>query len=387
MDSFNNLNNFNNFNNSNNLNNFNAPQPPYPYNGGYVAPAPACPRPQYSPYPQYPPVREQTPEEKRAAQIRHEKRLVRKLGNRSGWSVFVVDILMNLLAIAISLSFMAADEASFLELENAMVSMVGMFAGGTFLILITNTKMRNAVTFKPVRSFKRCIAALSIGLAAIPLCNLFSQIVSDSLSMIGISQKSYGIIGADNVEITPLYIAVEVLCTAIIPAISEEYMFRGAILGSLKPYGEGFAIVMSSLLFGLLHGNFEQIPFAFLGGLFFGYIRVYTGSLIFPMILHFSNNLLAVVMDILENTCGGFIPGTKITVPDIVVLIYYTVFLTLAVIAFVKLSRRDKDFLRLNRPQSLISEKQKAVSFIASPGFIVFAALMALMTAFQYIVS
>ena len=56
--------------------------------------------------------------------------------------------------------------------------------------------------------------------------------------------------------------------------VVEELLFRGAIQGHLlrkwkKPL---WAIVVSSLIFGIVHGNWVQAPFAFVVGLALGWI-------------------------------------------------------------------------------------------------------------------
>lgn len=81
--------------------------------------------------------------------------------------------------------------------------------------------------------------------------------------------------------------------------VGEELFFRGAVLKSLQLYGSKFAIIISAVLFGLVHGNFEQIPFAFFAGLIFGYIAVKTDSLFYPIIFHIINNSWAVVHELL----------------------------------------------------------------------------------------
>ncbi len=89
---------------------------------------------------------------------------------------------------------------------------------------------------------------------------------------------------------------VEILYMAAIPAIFEELAFRGVVLKMLRPYGDVFAIVMSSLAFALIHGNFIQIPMTFCAGLFMGYAYVRTGNLWSSVIIHFINNSLAVLI-------------------------------------------------------------------------------------------
>lgn len=92
---------------------------------------------------------------------------------------------------------------------------------------------------------------------------------------------------------TALSIFLSFIRIAIVPAIAEEFVFRGAILNLLKPYGKKFAIIASSLLFGLLHGNVDQFIFAFLIGLYFAYVACKTESIIPSAIMHFLNNFLS----------------------------------------------------------------------------------------------
>jgi len=81
-----------------------------------------------------------------------------------------------------------------------------------------------------------------------------------------------------------------VICLAVVPAIFEELLFRKAIINASRKVGVGFAIIISSLMFGLIHMNLGQFIFATLLGLIFAYLYVKTGNIKIPMILHFLNN-------------------------------------------------------------------------------------------------
>lgn len=73
---------------------------------------------------------------------------------------------------------------------------------------------------------------------------------------------------------------------AVIAPLFEEFWFRGVVMESLRPYGNGFAIFVSALLFGLTHANFQQFFYATVLGICLGYIAVSTGSVIPTMIMH-----------------------------------------------------------------------------------------------------
>lgn len=72
----------------------------------------------------------------------------------------------------------------------------------------------------------------------------------------------------------------------IFAPIFEELWFRGVVLESLRPYGNGFAIFLTAILFGITHANLAQFFYATAIGVFLAYIAIHTGSIIVPMILH-----------------------------------------------------------------------------------------------------
>lgn len=89
---------------------------------------------------------------------------------------------------------------------------------------------------------------------------------------------------------------------AVTPAIFEELFFRKALIDFTLPYGKTFALIFSSLLFGLLHLNLSQSLFAFIMGLIFGGIYLYTKNIKIPMLIHFINNGFAAITMILPES-------------------------------------------------------------------------------------
>lgn len=73
----------------------------------------------------------------------------------------------------------------------------------------------------------------------------------------------------------------------------EEMVFRGAVLRTLLQRMEGHkwrAILISALLFSLVHMNPAQMPFAFIAGIFLGWIYSRTGSIVPGVLYHWVNN-------------------------------------------------------------------------------------------------
>lgn len=89
-----------------------------------------------------------------------------------------------------------------------------------------------------------------------------------------------------------------IISIVVMAPLVEELLFRGAIQGHLMrkwkmPY---LGIVVSSLIFGVVHGNPAQIPFAFVVGIALGWVYYLTGSLLPGVLMHFINNGSSVLL-------------------------------------------------------------------------------------------
>ena len=89
-----------------------------------------------------------------------------------------------------------------------------------------------------------------------------------------------------------------ILSIVVLAPFVEELFFRGAVQGYLlqkynRPY---IGIIISALIFGLMHANPAQIPFAFILGVVFGWVYYITGSLLPGIFMHFINNGSAVLL-------------------------------------------------------------------------------------------
>ena len=77
---------------------------------------------------------------------------------------------------------------------------------------------------------------------------------------------------------------------ALVLPILEELVFRKFLCSRLLPLGEGYAVFFSAIIYSLM-GELYQIPHAFLLGLFFAFIYVKTGKIIYSLIFHCAINL------------------------------------------------------------------------------------------------
>lgn len=95
-----------------------------------------------------------------------------------------------------------------------------------------------------------------------------------------------------NMVVTFIYM---VLCAPVL----EEYIFRKLIVDRTAKYGQGVAIVLSGLMFGLFHGNLNQFAYAFLLGMFQAFLYVKTGNLKITIGLHMCINFMGAVISVL----------------------------------------------------------------------------------------
>ena len=84
--------------------------------------------------------------------------------------------------------------------------------------------------------------------------------------------------------------------TILIAPLMEELVFRGVFYHRFRSYGKYFAAFCTAFFFALMHSNFLQFAPAFSMGIILFFIRDRYG-LPYSILLHFSNNLLAIVIN------------------------------------------------------------------------------------------
>lgn len=137
------------------------------------------------------------------------------------------------------------------------------------------------------------LCAFFIGLGGCAVANLVASYIMAMLDSVGITSPE----SPTFLESTPQSLCLNLVTMAVLPALLEEIAFRKCVLGTLQKYGNGTAIVVSALLFGVLHGGIAQSVFAFLMGLTFGLITVKTGNIRIAVAVHLVNNALSVLSE------------------------------------------------------------------------------------------
>ena len=134
------------------------------------------------------------------------------------------------------------------------------------------------------------------------------------------------------VNSNPLWLNLVII--ALLPAVVEEFIFRGLIFNGYKRRNPFMAILLSAALFGLIHMNINQFSYAFAIGVIFGFMAYATGSLLPSILSHFIINGTSVVISHLsvDKVTEPVATEVKLAVMD-----YVYAFAALAVVAAIGL--------------------------------------------------
>lgn len=170
-----------------------------------------------------------------------------------------------------------------------------MFLLPVFLFKIFRNKTIKQVfkdfSFKKL-NFKSVIICIAIGVLVFVLNIAVSSFFSVILSLFG--YENLGSSAEADYSIIAFIIAI--VTTAILPGFCEEIASRGMLLKGFNKLGWKKMILISGLLFGLMHLNIEQFFYATIIGWFLAFICISSGNIIPGMIIHFMNNALGTYM-------------------------------------------------------------------------------------------
>lgn len=91
-------------------------------------------------------------------------------------------------------------------------------------------------------------------------------------------------------------LSIQLLLMAVMPAVVEEFLFRGIFREPYRKRSILGAACMSGLIFGIIHMNVNQCAYAFVMGVAFSLLVEVSGSILCPMVAHFAVNANSVLM-------------------------------------------------------------------------------------------
>ena len=213
------------------------------------------------------------------------------------------------------------------------------------------------------------LGAFAISYALMYLSNLAGQFFTNIIGIIKGSPVDDAI--ADLVsELNPLTAFFVMVLLA--PAL-EEWIFRKLLVDRTIRYGEGTAIFLSGLMFGLFHGNLNQFVYTFLIGAFWAFIYVKTGRLRYTIYLHMALNFMGSIGSLVflgaistleggSSAMNGFHFLLGMLIPLAIVIPYLIVVFGLVISGIVLLVTNWKRFRLI--PAELFIPKEKRFSVI-----------------------
>lgn len=102
-----------------------------------------------------------------------------------------------------------------------------------------------------------------------------------------------------------------ILLVGVIPGICEELMFRGGLMGAWERRGTKKAVLITSVLFALLHGTILGLPVQLLMGLVLGFVLIVSDSLYVSMAYHTVHNSLTIFISYLSLQLADSMAGAE----------------------------------------------------------------------------
>ena len=155
---------------------------------------------------------------------------------------------------------------------------------------------------KKKMSVKHLIVAFIMCYAGTYVCNLLASILTGIIGALKQSDVENVMANLTSNISLPVNLFVVVICAPIM----EELLFRKTLIERTAHFGEGISILFSGLVFGLFHGNLVQFGYAFLLGVFFGFIYIKTKNIVYPIILHMVINFFGSFLGSIIMEKSGF---------------------------------------------------------------------------------
>lgn len=103
-------------------------------------------------------------------------------------------------------------------------------------------------------------------------------------------------------------VVVQLICMGIIVPVAEELMFRGLVFKRFREKSTFFsAVLLSSLIFGLMNGNLLQILYVGAMGMVLAYSYEICGTIKVPILLHITVNVMGILLT--DSALGAWIQG------------------------------------------------------------------------------
>lgn len=304
-----------------------------------------------------------------------KKKEIKKIGLLTGGafiSYILLQNLLSLLLVAFKLTDKYSNDTIFQSAVDTVLVIVSMLLPFHIFSkwMCKTSKVQEPLKLYAPKSKGEFILGVVAGSGLCMMASVATSYLTIILEVLGVKLTSPELsfpTGIGGFLITTIRIVV---CAAM----TEEICLRGYVMGNLRAYGDKFAIIMSALLFAVMHGNLIQAPFAFVSGLIIGYLTIKTGTMWTGIFIHAINNGVSVVISYMSEQ----IPERAANILSIFIIYALIMVGTLAFFLFFVMTREKN----LKNPCCQLTLGEKCKAFILNPTMIITFAYMIYITSF-----
>ena len=221
-------------------------------------------------------------------------------------------------------------------------------------VKVSKKNIRTGIVIYPI--------GLMVNTVLTSITSIITKLFSESGTTIPTADFSVDKASASAIIMTILYLV-------IVAPISEEIVFRGLILKALTPFGKKNAIIISALLFALMHKNIPQAIGAFAIGIIFAAADTKARSIIPSIIMHSLNNILPCLINI-----NASVKSTAITV--IYNFLVYAIVLVGITITILKGRQLLSLKTETEAEKSSLSERIKRIEIFLNPMILIYIGIL-----------
>lgn len=313
-----------------------------------------------------------------------EKRKIKKAANLLGVAFLIMTSIMVFWSFPVSVleTLGVVDTRRFYEIlsDNTVLqalqiglSTVAFLLSYWLYAVMMKERLSDVCAFNKPKNEKLIFPLILLGLGVCGISNFLTTIAGGIFQSMGFE---YNLNLPENPTNT-MGVILTYIAVAVTPALVEEFAIRGVVLGVLRRFGDGFAVIVSAVIFGLMHGNFAQIPFAFVIGIYLGFLTIKTQSVWPGVILHFLNNFFSITLSYLTRDFSDILGG-------VVSFSYIMVLMLIGVLGFVILVKTGEKDFSFDKNTGILTTGQKIVAALTAPCMIISYVVVFLEAIFVY---
>lgn len=162
---------------------------------------------------------------------------------------------------------------------------------------------------------------------------------------------------------TVVGVVFAVLNYSVLSAFAWWFSFNGAVLQSLRRFGDGFAILSTAVILSVMSPYVTYLPVTFLVGLVSGYFVIRTGSLWTGIIIQFCSNTFSLLM-------GAAMYRATEKGGELLIFISAIIVIIVGLIFIITLVSSSDNLFYMKSPKLHISARRRIGLFFSSPGML-----------------